>query len=626
MGVGRDAWIAIALACLAVARPCVAGEVRDLFFGEALYQAYQGHFFDALARLDAELAQHRRVDQPWRDSLEPYVPQADFSVGDFELDYRMHDRAGTVIKAVLEAKVPLGIRNDAAYRLGRLYFQEGRPAEALKALHWIHGKVPRAIRAEVGLLRGNVYMALGRPAAAVPVLERLRGAPGVKGFAAFNLGIALLQSGREAQGLRQLAKAGRLRGDDAAQTAIIDKANMLRGTLLMKAAEFGQARKSFDRVHLTGLYSNEALLNAGWADASSKRYARALVPWGILARRDATDRWVQQAELALPYAYARLHVYGRAAVLYGKALGSFERQLSKVNASIRSVREGEFLKDLVRAEIKHSRLWVVRLRVLPGAPETFYLTDLMASEEFQTALQNYLDLEDLHRKLIAWQGSLAAFQDLIRLRRAHYKPLLPRIDAQFRQLDSEVRLRVEERDDLQKRLQELLIAPQPELLATADERIDLISIDRMESALQSRQDPQAAALRARIGRLKGVLTWRLYTEYPERLTEADVHLRALNRAIKAMNARYEAFVRARQAVVHGYMGYDRRIDRLSTRVGQALERVNMLRGRQGDLIEKVAINVLEARAKQLQAFETEARFAVADSYDRALKAQRVGVR
>lgn len=626
MGAGRDVWIAIALAALAIARPCAAGEVRDLFFGEALYQAYQGHYFDALARLDAELAQHRRVDQPWRDSLEPYLPQANFSVGDFELDYRMHDRAGDVIKAVLQAKVPLGVRNDAAYRLGRLYFHEGRPAQALKALHWIHGKVPRPIRANVGLLRGNVYMALGRPAAAVPVLERLQGSRGVKGFAAFNLGIALLLSGRKAAGMRQLGRAGRLRGDDAAQTAIIDKANMLRGTLLMKSAKYGQARKSFDRVHLTGPYSNEALLDTGWAYASSKRYARALVPWGMLARRDPTDRWVQQAELALPYAYARLHVYGRAAVLYGKALGSFERQLSKVNASIRSIREGRFLKDLVRAQIKHDRLWVVRLRALPGAPETFYLTGLMASEEFQTALQNYLDLEDLHRKLVAWQESLAAFKDLIRLRRAHYKPLLPKIDARFRQLDSQVRLRVEQRDDLRRRLQELLIAPQPELLATADERIDLIRLGRLQAALRTRKGPQVTAMRARIRRLEGVLTWRLYTEYPERLTEANRHLRALNRAVKAMNAQYESFVRARQAVVHSYMGYDHRIDRLSTRVHEALERVSMLRGRQGDLIDKVAINVLETRAKQLQSFETEARFAVADSYDRALKARRSGAR
>ena len=58
--------------------------------------------------------------------------------------------------------------------------------------------------------------------------------------------------------------------------------------------------------------------------------------------------------------------------------------------------------------IKQDNVWVVRLRTLRDTPETFYLTELMASNDFQSALQNYLDLEDLHRRLIAWQGGFDA--------------------------------------------------------------------------------------------------------------------------------------------------------------------------------------------------------------------------
>jgi len=88
-------WLSMGLALAAVAaRPSLAAELRDLYFGEALYQAYQGQYFDALERLDAELAQHHRVDEPELDSLQYHIRQADFSVGDFELRYRMHLRAG----------------------------------------------------------------------------------------------------------------------------------------------------------------------------------------------------------------------------------------------------------------------------------------------------------------------------------------------------------------------------------------------------------------------------------------------------------------------------------------------------------------------------------------------------
>ena len=43
--------------------------------------------------------------------------------------------------------------------------------------------------------------------------------------------------------------------------------------------------------------------------------------------------------------------------------------------------------------------------------------------------------------------------------------------------------------------------------------------------------------------------------------------------------------------------------------------------RQGHMIETVAINQLEARRERLVAQQTEARFGVADSYDRAARAQ-----
>src|SRR2546425_7395321 len=103
--------------------------------------------------------------------------------------------------------------------------------------------------------------------------------------------------------------------------------------------------------------------------------------------------------------------------------------------SVRSIQEGRFLNALIREESREDETWVIRLRNLPDAPETYYLMELMASHDFQTALQNYLDLEDLRSRLITWKTSLDAFDDIIRLRGQNYEPLLPEVDAQFRELD-----------------------------------------------------------------------------------------------------------------------------------------------------------------------------------------------
>ena len=615
--------MAVALTAVA-AQPCVAADLRDLYFGEALYQAYQGQYFDALERLDAELAQHHRIDEPELDTLQYHIRQADFSVGDFELRYRMHLRAGRAIKAVLDADVEQPVKNEAAYRLAHIEFQKDQPEDALHALERIQGAVPDNIRDDIEFLRANVYLALGRPADAVEVLRRLQGAESLKGFAAYNLGIALLQAGHSPEALRQLEKAGQIDSRETATAAIRDKSNMVLGSVMLRSEDYAHAQSAFDRVRLEGPYSNRALLSTGWAEASAHDFQKALVPWGMLIRRDPTDAAVQEARLALPFAYSKLRVYGRAALLYGQALDSFGKELDKVDASMRSIRAGNFLNALVREEIKQDNVWVVRLRTLPDTPETFYLTELMASNDFQTALQNYLDLEDLRRRLIAWQGGFDAFEDLIRLRRANYEPLLPQVDAHFRELDSQMHLRLEQRDLLQKRLQDILTAPRPALLATADERVSLERLRNIETALKHASGPEFAAQQARVQHLQGVLTWRLYTEYPERLTQAHKNLHELNADVAVLQEQYTAYVRARQAAVHSYAGYDQSIRGLRTHVGEALERVTTLLARQGHVIEAVAIDELNTRRQRLEAYQVQARYAVADSYDRALKERATG--
>jgi hypothetical protein len=403
----------IAFAVLLSAGAAAGADLEDPYFGEALFHAYQERYFEALERLDTEIGQHYGVDEPELDSLHPYIDHAEFSVGDFELYYRMHDRAGRAIRAILGAKVEEPVRNKAAFRLAKIHYQKDQPRDALHALEQISGQVPEEIRDDAEFLRANIYLATDRPSDAVEVLRDLQNSEDLAGFSRYNFGIALLRDGRQEEAIRELDRAGQLTAADPATLAIRDKSNLVLGTLQSEAAEFERAQTSLNRIRIDGPFSNQALLRAGWAEASAENYERALVPWGILAEREATDAAVHEAMLALPYAYSQLNVHGRAAVLYGEAVESFGAELEKVNASIESIQMGGFLEALAREEIRQDKDWAVRLRSLPEAPETFYLLTLMASHDFQTALQNYLDLEDLRSKLVSWQRSLDSFEDII---------------------------------------------------------------------------------------------------------------------------------------------------------------------------------------------------------------------
>jgi hypothetical protein len=615
------------LACLMSATPSLAANpytskgLKDVYYGEALYHAFQGEWFEAVSRLDTELAQYRRLDEPKLDTLHYHVNQAEFGVGDFELGYRMHLRAGRAMTAVIEGNVEEPVRNDAIYRLARLYFQKDQPENALHTFERIHGKVPETIRDDVKFLRGQILMANGRFPEAASAFKDIQGVKSLEGFAGYNLGIALIKEGKKQDGRQYLDRTGQIVSDTPATLAIKDKANLVLGYKLLDENAAEKGKLVLERVRLSGPFSNRALLGSGWADANRGQYKRALVPWSILAQREVTDPAVQEAMLAVPYAFGKLQIYGRSAVLYGKALDAFGKEVDKLGASIKSVQEGKFLQALTREELKQDSDWVVKLRKLPEAPETYYLLELMASHDFQESLKNYLDLNELQRKLAAWEGDLDAFEDIIQQRRAYYQPLLPEIDRTFRALDSQMRLRLEQRDRIQKRLHAMLVAPRPDYLATAEERIATEKITSLEKALVANGGTVPNGIKEQISRLRGVLVWNIRTEYDQRLTDTFKDLVVLNKEVDRLKKQYNSFVRTRQAATQSYEGYEDVISRQRTLIATAKEKVKVLMTRQGTVLETMAVNELTKRRERLEQFQISARYAIADSYDRATKAQ-----
>jgi hypothetical protein len=389
----------------------------------------------------------------------------------------------------------------------------------------------------------------------------------------------------------------------------------------LEEKKFESAKQILNRVRLKGPFSNRALLGSGWADVFQGRFERAIVPWSILVAREVTNASVQEVMLAAPYAYGKLNVYSKAAIMYGSALENFDTELNKLDESIKSIREGHFLEALVREELKQDANWVVKLRKLPQTPETYYLLELMAAHDFQESLKNYLDLEQLRKKMETWEGDLDAFGEIIEQRRAYYQPLLPAIDREFRQLDSQMRLRLEQRDRIEQRLKKMLVVPRPDYLATSTERIVSEQIRLLEQSLSSNGTAVIERIELRIKRLRGLLHWNIYTEYDQRFTETYRNLLDLNHEVDLLKTRYNAFVRTRQAATQSYEGYNDMILRQRFRIREAREKVQVLMARQGHMLETMAVNELTKRRERLAEFQIKARFAMAESYDRAVRAQ-----
>jgi hypothetical protein len=628
----RFARYLVLLLCLATGFSCLAAErinrealkrseLKDLYFGEALFYAQQGEYFEAISRLDTELFQYYELDEPHLNSLYYHIDNAEFSVGDFELYYRMHNRAGRAIKAVIEGNVEERIRNEAIFRLAKIYYQKQQALNALETIEKIKGEIPERIKYEEPLLRAQIYIETGKFSEAINILKNIEGEKTLQGYIGYNLGVALFLNGNEQEGILQLNKVGQIKSEDERVQSMRDKANLVLGFRLLEAGKAAQAKQYLQRVRLTGPFSNKALLGTGWAAAASGEFDRALVSWSLLAKRNITDKSVQEVLLGVPYAYGKLNIYGKSAILYGRALESYSHEIDRLDSSITSIREGNFLQALIREEYKKDKLWLVNLRELPQAPETYYLTEMMASHDFQESLKNYFDLAELEKRLEEWGSYLGAYEEIIKIRSDYYEPMLPQIETKFRALDAKMKLRVEQRDKLDRRLKKMLISPRPDFLMTVEERLNLQKIANLESRVKG-QGGLNDKLSHKISRLKGVITWNIRNEYDDRFTRAVEHLAELDQHVKRLEEIYNSFVRTRQAATQSYKGYDKQLTQLTIKIRTALGKIKVLMARQGHMIEVMAINELEQRRQRLEEYQIKARFAMAESYDRATKAKQ----
>ncbi|MDX8386714.1 MAG: hypothetical protein R8M11_09410 [Gallionella sp.] len=377
----------------------------DLFVKEAFFHAEQGEYIDAISRMDIALRKAGGLGNPKLKTLYFRIGDKQLSTGDFELSYRMFNRVESGYDGVISKNLFQTVRNQAASQLARVYFHGGEPEKALAHISKIvesDSKFPE----EQLFLRAQIYMSTGNYSKAVNLLRKLDGSENYQNFAEYNLAIAQLRSGHESEGFELLVKLGEVSTENEIDLALIDKANLVLGSLMLEKKKPVLAKQHFNRVRLSGPYTNKALLGSGWADVAQNRYDRALVPWTELSKRDVSDRYVQEGLLGVPFAYAKLKLPGRAILQFSKSIELFDSEMSRLDASIQSVKDGKFLLSLFRIGSRSSGDWASKLRNVEKTPETQYLWELLVSNDIQLSLNNYMDLDALVRKIEVWERYL----------------------------------------------------------------------------------------------------------------------------------------------------------------------------------------------------------------------------
>ena len=591
-------------------------KVQDLYYGDVLFYFFQDDYFEALTRLTAAQSRNR---------LEHHGDDAELLLGGLYLSLGQHREAGEIFARVLDGKnVPAAVRDRARFFLGKTWYLRGYLEQASATLAAAgQAGLSSEMEAERRMLLAQSLMFQGKYPEAIRSLENWKGPITWQAYARFNLGVALVRSGKLDEGVRMLDAVGRLDRTNRELDALRDKANLALGYALLQANKPLEARPILERVRLDGPLSTRALLGVGWADSGSEKYREALVPWTELHGRNLLDSAVQESYLAVPYAFGKLGANRQAADAYETAIREFLAENARLDESIASIRKGGLIETIVKNESKSQLGWFWQLSALPDAPESRYLYHLLARNEFQEGLKNYRMMRYMQRNLDGWATSVEAFDDMLATRKQRYEQRLPVVLAKLKDVDvEELQHR---RTEYESSVATAESTGDRAALGTPRERAIWSQVAEMESVLATAGDnPETNEAREKLRLVKGVIYWQMNDGFKARAWAARKDLREVAQALRETEKRWSLVQEAKTAVPDRNGEFGERISALRPRIGAARDRLAALEHAQADYLADIAVTELTSQKERISTYMLQARYALATIYDRAAADQQKG--
>jgi len=584
--------------------------VQDPEYGEVLFYFYQEDYFPALVRLLAAKEQQR---------LTHHADEAELLLGGMYLSYGHHLEAAEIFERLLADNVDADIRDRTWFFLAKIWYQRGYLDKAQQALSFIQGDLPKNLQREALMLDAQILIDAGEYDVAVAKLQNWEGRTEWASYAKFNIGVALVRSGRVDEAATLLNELGDMDPFNEELTSLRDKANLALGYALLQDGQPYAAKSPLQRVRLEGPFSNKALLGVGWADAEMENFNRALVPWMELRGRDLLDSAVQESMLAIPYAMAKLDSISQAADHYLNAIEAFYEESNRLDRTIEHIESGEFFDEFVANDPLDSTGWYWRLEELPEGPEARYLFHLLATHEFQEGLKNYRDLSYLYRNLDTWQQNIDVYANMLDTRLEAYAERLPRVEASLASADIDGM--VARKLEFDSTLNNIEESHDWLALATKSEFDMWGEITGLESTPALQADiPEAAEVNDKISLIKGVLQWQLERDFKDRQWRIRRDLRQTGEAlVDTQRSRRQIDETMRQEPLR-FENLSARVQGLSPRIEGIKMRVEDALSRQRGFLQSIATGELQAQKDRLDIYTIQARFALAAIYDIAATA------
>jgi hypothetical protein len=133
-------------------------------------------------------------------------------------------------------------------------------------------------------------------------------------------------------------------------------------------------------------------------------------------------------------------------------------------------------------------------------------------------------------------------------------------------------------------------------------------------------DPELDLARERLRLTRGALTWQLAQDFPERLWAAQKNLKDINTQLDLAERRDAELGQTQQQEPQRFDAFGTRIATMAPRLQALSAQVASLSAQQKTRVQDIAVAELTRQQERLAEYASQARFAVAQLYDRASNA------
>lgn len=561
-------------------------QVRDTAYGETLYAFYQKQYFAAISRL--LVARERR-------ELPRQANDGELLLGGLYVQYGLPDAASDIF-----ASLPPGDEAQASrvwLALAELNYRRERFPEALAI---IESRFPRETSPEDAVMIAvKSLMRLGRYAEATDWLRGNVSKRPEARYLRFNLAVAQVAQGNWDAGGSALEELLALPAEDDEMRALRDRVALALAATRLQQGLPAPAVKALADARVNGPYSSEALLIYGIAALRNAEPAKATGALVTLTKRSPHTQAVQEGLVTLAQAYEARHDEKRALKSYRSALKHLQGELEYLKEQSAAIESGAWFAALESRAgdiaLRDDRAGLADADVL-GMPLHYRQ---FAGNRFVLTFTQYVEISVLARLAADWQDRVPVLAWLVESREQRHR----RVVAEAGELLAATPLAplAQRQVQLAQDVEVAIAADAPDVMASAarqQQRAMLRGVDTRMSRWPARDWSRQ---QQRLALLNGVLQWEIAREQPAQAW-------GLKRAVRD-NARLVEQAGQRRAAV------ERAMARQQASVDGWLPSL----ARDGETLQRLAIQSTELRAKLRRQMEDDARDTIQANRERIVQ-------